>query len=628
MSVKRSGWKSILMALVVVMALSLPMAAFGETANGFTNLKDGATVSGTVELKGYASDPNFLKWQLDVLPGGDAGAAIFLTTGETAGEFTQTIDTTAFPNGEHALRLRVVRADSNYDEYVARFTIANGAVTPAAAPAAAANDIVATAIGAGQFKTLVAAVQAAGLVEALQGKGPFTVFAPTDAAFAKLPAGTVEGLLKDPKALGNILLYHVVPGEVKAASVTNGLSAKTLQGSPVNFTVSDGKAMINGANIVATDIVTSNGVIHVIDSVILPPAGAAGPAPEAKANGFTNLKEGATVKGTVDLKGYADDPNFLKWQLDVLPGGDAGAAIFLATGETAGEFTQTIDTTAFPNGEHALRLRVVRADSNYDEYVTKFTLANGAVTPAAAPAAAANDIVATAIGAGQFKTLVAAVQAAGLVEALQGKGPFTVFAPTDAAFAKLPAGTVEGLLKDPKALGNILLYHVIPGEVKAASVTNGLSAKTLQGSPVNFTVSDGKAMINGANIVATDVMASNGVIHVIDSVILPPAGAAGPAPEAKANGFTNLKDGATVSGTVDLKGYADDPNFLKWQLDVLPGGDAGAAIFLATGETAGEFTQTIDTTAFPNGEHALRLRVVRADSNYDEYITKFTVSNP
>jgi len=379
MFAKRSGLKSMLLALVVVMALSLPMAAFGETTNGFSNLKDGATVRGTVELKGYADDANFLKWQLDVLPGGDADAAIFLAVGETAGEFAQTIDTTAFPNGEHALRLRVVRADSNYDEYVTRFTIGNGEVKPAAVSAAPTNDIVATAIGAGQFKTLVAAVQAAGLVEALQGMGPFTVFAPTDAAFARLPAGTVEGLLKDPKALGNILLYHVVPGEVKAAAVTNGLSAKTLQGSPVTFSVSGGKAMINGANIVATDVMASNGVIHVIDSVILPPAAATSPAPEAaqaKANGFSNLKDGATVRGTVELKGYANDANFLKWQLDVLPGGDADAAIFLAVGETAGEFTQTIDTTAFPNGEHALRLRVVRADSNYDEYVTRFTLSN------------------------------------------------------------------------------------------------------------------------------------------------------------------------------------------------------------------------------------------------------------
>jgi uncharacterized surface protein with fasciclin (FAS1) repeats len=377
MSRQRSRFKTMFLALVAILVLSLPLAAGAETTNGITSPKDGATVSGKVDVKGYASDPSFAKWQLDVLPGGDANAAIFLAVGEKPGEFSTMMDTTAFPNGEHALRLRVVRADSNYSEYINKFTIANGQTKPAAAPAAATKDIVATAIGAGEFKTLVAAVQAAGLVEALQGKGPFTVFAPTDAAFAKLPAGTVEGLLKDPKALSNILLYHVIPGEVKAAAVKDGLAAKTLQGSPVTFKLMDGKAMINGANIVATDVMASNGVIHVIDSVILPPAAAtAKPAPAAMTNGITSVKDGATVSGKADVKGYANDPSFAKWQLDVLPGGDANAAIFLAVGDKPGEFSYNIDTTAFPNGEHALRLRVVRSDSNYAEYVTKFTVAN------------------------------------------------------------------------------------------------------------------------------------------------------------------------------------------------------------------------------------------------------------
>jgi uncharacterized surface protein with fasciclin (FAS1) repeats len=342
-------------------------------------------------------------------------------------------------------------------------------------------------------------------------------------------------------------------------------------------------------------------------------------------NGITSPKDGATVKGAVDITGYASDPNFWKWQLDVLPGGAADAAIFLAVGQTPGEFKVPADTTAFPNGEHALRLRVVKTDGNYTEYTNKFTIANGAAKPAAV-ATPSKDIVATAIGAGQFKTLVAAVQAAGLVGALQGKGPFTVFAPTDAAFAALPAGTVEGLLKDPKALGDILKYHVLSGAVKAESVKDGLSVKTLQGAPVTFSVVDGKPMINGANIVATDVMASNGVIHVIDQVILPPAKPA-VAAAAMSNGFSNLKDGAKVSGEVELKGYAADPNFAKWQLDVLPGGDADAAIFLGLGETPGEFSYKVDTTAFPNGEHALRLRVVRNDGNYDEYATKFVIAN-
>ncbi len=285
---------------------------------------------------------------------------------------------------------------------------------------AAMADIVDTAVAAGNFTTLVAAVQAAGLVDALKGEGPFTVFAPTDEAFAALPEGTVEGLLADPEALSNILLYHVVPGKVMAADVRDGLTAATLQGSEVTFSVSDDGVKINDANIIATDIEASNGVIHVIDAVILPPA------------------------------------------------------------EEAAE------------------------ESMSEE-------------------AAMADIVDTAVAAGNFTTLVAAVQAAGLVDALKGEGPFTVFAPTDEAFAALPEGTVEGLLADPEALSNILLYHVVPGKVMAADVRDGLTAATLQGSEVTFSVSDDGVKINDANIIATDIEASNGVIHVIDAVILPPA---------------------------------------------------------------------------------------------------------
>lgn len=137
----------------------------------------------------------------------------------------------------------------------------------------------------------------------------------------------------------------------------------------------------------------------------------------------------------------------------------------------------------------------------------------------------ARDIVAVASGAG-FNTLVAAVKAAGLVEALRANGPFTVFAPTDAAFAKLPPGTLAALLKDPVKLGAILKYHVVPGRVMAADVVKGGGAQpaTLEGAKLNIVVKDGKVTVNGANVVKTDVMASNGVIHVIDTVVLPPEG--------------------------------------------------------------------------------------------------------
>ena len=138
--------------------------------------------------------------------------------------------------------------------------------------AAPAGDIVDTAVAAGSFKTLVAAVQATGLVDTLKGAGPFTVFAPTDEAFAKLPAGTVENLLKpENKAkLAAILTYHVVPGKVLAADVVKIKSAKTVNGKSVMVKVAGGEVSINNAKVVKTDIETSNGVIHVIDTVLMP----------------------------------------------------------------------------------------------------------------------------------------------------------------------------------------------------------------------------------------------------------------------------------------------------------------------------------------------------------------------
>jgi len=279
---------------------------------------------------------------------------------------------------------------------------------PVTARAVAKADIVDTAVSAGSFKTLVAAVQAAGLVNILKGDGPFTVFAPTDDAFAKLPKGTVESLLKpeNRSKLQAILTYHVLAGKVYASDVVKLSGAETVQGQQVDIAVNDGKVTVDNANVVKTDIETSNGVIHVIDSVILP---------------------------------------------------------------------------------------------------------------------ADKDIVDTAVGAGSFKTLVAAVKAAGLVDTLKGDGPFTVFAPTDDAFAKLPEGTIANLLKpeNKDQLAAILAYHVVPGKVLASDVVKIASAKTSNGKSVSVKVSGSGVMIDGANVIATDIETSNGVIHVIDSVILP-----------------------------------------------------------------------------------------------------------
>ena len=292
-------------------------------------------------------------------------------------------------------------------------TLATAQTAPAkntAATATATKNIVETAVGAGSFKTLVAAVQAAGLAETLSG-GNFTVFAPTDEAFAKLPAGTLEMLLKpENKAkLASILTYHVVPGKVMAADVVKLKNAGTVQGQRVDIVAKGGTVTVDGAKVVTTDIACSNGVIHVIDTVILP-----------------------------------NDKN----------------------------------------------------------------------------------IVEVAASNGSFNTLVAAVKAAGLVETLSGKGPFTVLAPTDAAFAKLPAGTLENLLKpeNKKALVEILTYHVVPGVAAYSDQVVKMSeVPTVLGSPVKVTVKDGKVMLGNATVAIADVETSNGVIHAIDTVLLPAA---------------------------------------------------------------------------------------------------------
>lgn len=280
------------------------------------------------------------------------------------------------------------------------------------------KDIVDTAVSAGSFKTLAAALQAADLVDALKSEGPFTVFAPTDDAFAKLPSGVVESLLKpeNKDKLTAVLTYHVVPSKVLAKQVFGLRGAKSLNGQRIDIAVDGGSVKVDNAQVVKTDIECSNGVIHVIDSVILP------------------------------------------------------------------------------------------ADKN---------------------------LAAVADKAGNFTTLIAAAKAAGLVGALTGDDPLTVFAPTDEAFAALPEGTVASLLKpENKAkLAAILKYHVVSGRVYSEDALAAKKATTLQGSEIKISAWGGKAKVNDANLVATDIDASNGVIHVIDSVILPPqdnkVGAAG-----------------------------------------------------------------------------------------------------
>lgn len=273
--------------------------------------------------------------------------------------------------------------------------------------ARAKADIVDTAIGAGQFSTLVTAVKAADLVDVLKGEGPFTVFAPADSAFAKIPSERLGALIEDKAALANVLTYHVVPGRLMAKDVLASQWLETAQGQSLWVNMKDGKPMIDGAQIVKTDIACSNGVIHVIDSVVQP----------------------------------------------------------------------------------------------------------------------RKDIVDVAVANGSFNTLVAAVKAAGLVETLKSRGPFTVFAPTDEAFAAIPEADLKALLQDKKKLTSILTYHVVPGRVLSTDLKPAKrpsAVSTAQGSSVMVLLSeDGKVTVNDANVVMADLIVGNGVIHVIDKVILP-----------------------------------------------------------------------------------------------------------
>jgi uncharacterized surface protein with fasciclin (FAS1) repeats len=261
------------------------------------------------------------------------------------------------------------------------------------------------------FITLYDAINAALVVEVLTEDGPFTLFAPTDQAFAALPGGALEWLLQSQPRIQQVILYHVINGKTFLSALSDGETISSLLGGRLlSVAKSDGKTTINGVAIVGPkDVQTLRGVIHVIDSVLIPP------------------------------------------------------------------------NIVFPP-----------------------------------------DLVDIA-GANGFDTLVDAVNAAGLTEALKG-GIFTIFAPTDAAFAALPAGVLDSLLGNPTRLGELLRYHVAAGKSLASDLSDGDQIATLlEGESLSVAKSDGKVTINGVALVGpTDVGALNGVIHVIDTVLIPP----------------------------------------------------------------------------------------------------------
>ena len=288
------------------------------------------------------------------------------------------------------------------------------------------KDIVSNVVNAPNLTTLVTAVKAADLVTTLQSAGPFTVFGPDNDAFGKLPTGTVETLVKpeNKATLQGILKYHVVSGKFMTADLKDGQILKSVQGQELKVSKSGSMVMINNAKISTADVVQSNGVAHVVDTVLLPEA------------------ETTTVGGAAMLR-------------------------------------------------------------------TK-------------------DIVSNVVNAPNLTTLVAAVKAADLVTTLQSAGPFTVFGPDNDAFGKLPAGTVETLVKpeNKATLQGILKYHVVSGKFMTADLKDGQILTTVQGEKITVKKSGDKTMLMDAkrgmsNIITPDVYQSNGVAHIIDTVLMP-----------------------------------------------------------------------------------------------------------
>lgn len=281
------------------------------------------------------------------------------------------------------------------------------------------NTIVDIAVGAGTFETLVTALGEAGLVDTLADAdgGPFTVFAPNDDAFAKLPAGFVTQLLapRNSEKLQELLLYHVVNGEIFSNDLRRFQFTPTLANKYLWIRKYWGTVRVNNAKVIAANLDASNGVVHVIDTVLIP-------------RGFELVPE---------------------------------------------EVTPTLN------------------------------------------------IVETAQAAGVFNTLLLAAGEAGLAGTLADGGPFTVFAPTDAAFENLPDGLVAALLDNKDKLAELLLYHVLAGEVAASDLDYYQRVATLEGSKVRIIKWFGNIWVNNAKVSTADVRASNGVIHIINRVLIP-----------------------------------------------------------------------------------------------------------
>jgi len=511
--------------------------------------------------------------------------------------------------------------------------------------------IIETAESAGQFGTLLAALDAAGLAGELDSGGPYTVFAPTDDAFAAIPSETLDALLADPEGdLTTILTYHVVAGEYLAEDLAALASIDTLAGVPLTITVEGDTVNVDGAQVIAADIMASNGVIHVIDAVMVPEGvglPAAGEATEEPVEEVTEevteepveevteepveevteevteepveevteevteepveevteevteepveevteevteepveevTEEPVVAPPVEEEMPVEEEPNVVDCAAaegnfttlvtlleltglnETLSDPDLNVTVFAPTDDAfamlPGPVVDLLVNNTAARGllEQVLLYHVVNGtytaadlggvsnlttlqnetlvinvtDGNVTVNHANVTAADiecsngiihvidGVLTPSVVPTMTITEIAATE---GNFTTLSTALNLTGLNATLNEPGPFTVFAPTDDAFAALPEGALDELVNDTPALGNVLLYHVVAGWYLAANFENVTTLQTVQGANLTFNSTDGNLTVNGANVTVADIHAINGEIHVIDAVLLPP----------------------------------------------------------------------------------------------------------
>ena len=416
------------------------------------------------------------------------------------------------------------------------------------------NTVVDIIVNSEDHTLLEAAVGAAGLVDALNGDGPFTVFAPTDAAVVALTEAlgiSAEELLALPN-LGDILQYHVVAASAFSTDLTDGQMIGTLQGSDVTVSINMDGVFINEAMVTVADIAADNGVVHVIDAVLLPPA----PVSNTVVDIIVNSEDHTVLEAAVlaaDLAGAlsAEGP------FTVFAPTDAAFTALMEALEVSAEELLAFEGLTDVLLYHVVGAQALAADLSDGQEITTLLDEDVTITingmgvfvnqamVTVADIMADNGVVhvidavllpemddnlpetvVDIIVASEVHTLLeAAVVAAGLVDALSGDGPFTVFAPTDDAIVALTEAlsiTAEELLALPN-LGEILQYHVVAADAFAEDLSDGQLLTTLLGQDVTVSISDAGVMINDAMVIVDDLEAENGVVHVIDAVLLPPA---------------------------------------------------------------------------------------------------------